>query len=158
MRRLYGALVAAEARLAGAFLVAMVALIFTGAVARLLEHPINWAIDVALCLFAWACFLSADIAWRRDALMSVDLLVHRLPEGARRLLRLLNLALISAFLVYTIVYGTLLAWSSRARSFQGMPEVSYSWVGASMPFGAALLLLTTLLKVRAELARRPAAS
>lgn len=153
MRRLYAALVAAEARLAGAFLVAMVALIFLGAVARMLQHPVNWAVDVALCLFAWACFLSADIAWRRDALMSIDLLVARLPERAARALRLLNLALISAFLVYVIGYGTLLAWSSRARSFQGMPDVSYSWVSASMPFGAALLLVTTLLKVRAELAR-----
>lgn len=153
MRRLYDALVAAEARIAGAFLVAMVALIFMGAVARMLQHPINWAVDVALCLFAWACFLAADIAWRRDALMSIDLLVGRLPAATQRALRLLNLALISAFLVYVIGYGTLLAWSSRARSFQGMPEVSYAWVSASMPFGAALLLVTTVLKIRAELAR-----
>lgn len=153
MRRLYAALVAAEVRLAGAFLVAMVALIFIGAVARMLQHPINWAIDVALCLFAWTCFLSADIAWRRDALMSLDLLVVRLPGPVARALRLLNLTLISAFFVYVIGYGTLLAWSSRARSFQGMPEVSYSWVSASMPFGAALLLVTTLIKIRNELAR-----
>jgi hypothetical protein len=47
-----------------------------------------------------------------------------------------------------------LAWVSRARSFQGIPEVSYSWVTASMPAGAALLLVTTLLKVRAEFAPR----
>lgn len=154
MRRLYAGLVAAEARLAGAFLVAMVALIFLNAVARMMQHPINWAIDVALCLFAWACFLAADIAWRRNALMSIDLLVSRLPAAAQRALRLANLAMITAFLVYVIGYGTLLAWISRARSFQGMPEVSYSWVSASMPFGAALLLVTTLLKIRDEVARR----
>jgi len=47
--------------------------------------------------------------------------------------------------------GTWLAWASRARSFQGIPEISYSWVTMSLPIGGALLLLTTLLKVRDEL-------
>ena len=30
-------------------------------------YPLNWTIDVATCLFAWACFLCADIAWRATA-------------------------------------------------------------------------------------------
>jgi len=33
---------------------------------------------------------------------------------------------------------------SRARSFQGIPEISYSWVTMSMPVGCLLLLVTTL--------------
>ena len=37
------------------------------------------------------------------------------------------------------------------RSFKGIPEISYSWVTMSMPVGAALLLVTTVLKVRDEL-------
>jgi TRAP-type C4-dicarboxylate transport system permease small subunit len=45
---------------------------------------------------------------------------------------------------------------SRERSFQGIPEVSYSWVTLSMVVGGALLLITTLLKLRAE--RRGAGS
>jgi TRAP-type transport system small permease protein len=36
------------------------------------------------------------------------------------------------------------------RSFQGIPEVSYSWVTMSLPVGAALLLVTTALKIRDE--------
>jgi TRAP-type C4-dicarboxylate transport system permease small subunit len=40
---------------------------------------------------------------------------------------------------------------SRARSFQGIPEFSYSWVTLSLPVGGVLLLVTTLLKVRDEL-------
>jgi hypothetical protein len=46
--------------------------------------------------------------------------------------------------------GAWLSWISRARSFQGIPEVSYSWVTMSMPVGAALLLVTCALKARAE--------
>ena len=46
--------------------------------------------------------------------------------------------------------GVYLSWISRVRSFQGIPEISYSWVTMSLPVGALLLLITT----RAEDARR----
>jgi TRAP-type transport system small permease protein len=145
---LYRAFVRCEAWIAAAFLVVMVALIFTGGVARMLGHPQNWTTDAALCLFAWAMFLSADIAWRRDSLMSIDLLTRRLPASAQRILLGINYLLIVSFLVYAIGMGTYLSWISRARSFQGIPEISYSWVTMSMPVGALLLLITTLRKIR----------
>ncbi|HEU4645590.1 MAG TPA: TRAP transporter small permease [Burkholderiales bacterium] len=152
--RWYERVIAAQARAAAALLVLMVALIFLNGVARVLGHPVNWAVDAATCLFAWACFFCADIAWRKGSLMAITLLVERLPAAAQRAVRLANYAVISAFLAYAVVGGVWLAWVSRARSFQGIPEVSYSWVTASMPVGCALLLVTTLLKVRAEFAPR----
>lgn len=150
MRAFYAAVLQVEARLAAVFLVLMAALIFLGGVARLAGHPLNWTTDVATALFAWACFLAADVAWRRDALMSIDLVTERLPPAALRWLRTLNHLLICAFLVYAVVMGTWLAWTSRARSFQGIPEVSYAWVTMSMPAGALLLLVTAVLKIRAD--------
>jgi len=146
--RLYAAVLRTEAWVAGTFLLAMVLLIFTGGVSRMLGHPQNWTTDIATCLFAWACFLCADIAWRRNALMSIDLLVVRLPGRVQHVVRWINYGLIMAFLVYAIVMGTWLSWISRARSFQGIPEISYSWVTMSMPVGALLLLVTTILKLR----------
>jgi TRAP-type C4-dicarboxylate transport system permease small subunit len=144
----YRGLCRAEAVLAGAFLLGMVALIFLGGVARTLGTPLNWTTDIATCLFAWACFLCADIAWRRDGLMAIGLVTARLPPAAAALLVRINLLLIAAFLAYVVVAGIHLAWVSRARTFQGIPGVSYSWVTASLPAGAALLLVTTLLKLR----------
>jgi hypothetical protein len=47
--------------------------------------------------------------------------------------------------------GVYLSWISRARSFQGIPEISYSWVTLSLPVGAVLLLISTALKVRGEM-------
>lgn len=152
--KLYERVIAAEAWVAAAFLVLMVALIFLGGVARVLGHPINWAVDAATCLFAWACFFCADIAWRKNSLMSIDLLVTRLPATLQLACRMFNYAVIAAFLVYAMVMGTWLSWISRARSFQGIPEISYSWVTMSMPVGAALLLVTAVLKVRAEFRTR----
>ena len=150
MRWLYERVIAAEAVLAAAFLVLMVVLIFAGGVARLLEHPINWAIDAATCFFAWACFLCADIAWRRNSLMSIEVLTRRLPPRLEKACRLVNYLIIMLFLIYVIGMGVWLSWISRERSFQGIPEVSYSWVTMSMPVGACLLLITAVLKVRAE--------
>ena len=134
-----------------ALLVLMVALIFLGAVMRVAGHPINWSTDFATCFFAWACFLCADVAWRRNSLMAIELVTSRLPQGLQKALRFANYAIISVFLVYLVGFGTWLAWTSRVRSFQGIPEVSYSWVTMSLPVGALLLLVTTALKVRDEL-------
>ncbi|MGQ0545042.1 MAG: TRAP transporter small permease [Betaproteobacteria bacterium] len=153
MKRLYERVIAAEAVIAAVFLLAMVLLIFAAGVTRLFGYPINWAVDVATCLFAWAVFFCADIAWRRGNLMSIEVVTSRLPPRLQAACRLLNYLIISAFLLYAIVMGLWLSWISRERSFQGMPEVSYSWVTMAMPEGAALLLATTALKARAELAR-----
>ena len=150
MRKLYERLIAAEAVLAAALLVLMVALIFLGGVLRMAGHPINWSIDFATAFFAWACFLCADIAWRRGSLMAIEFLPRLLPPGAQKALRLANYAIISAFLVYLVIMGAWLAWTSRARSFQGIPEISYSWVTAAAVVGGFLLLVTTALKIRDE--------
>jgi TRAP-type C4-dicarboxylate transport system permease small subunit len=151
MERLHARLLKLEAILAGTLLLSMVGLIFLGGVARLMRHPLNWTIDLATCSFAWACFLAADIAWRNDALMSIDFVAARGGAAVRRLLAYANLAIVSLFLLYVIYAGLWLSWVSRARAFQGIPAVSYSWVTMSMPVGAALLLLTTVLKLRARL-------
>ncbi len=148
MRAFYAGLLRLEAILAGIFLLLMVGLIFGGGIARLLHHPLNWTIDLSTCFFAWAVFLCADIAWRRDALMSIDVVSARLPPRGQRALSCVSYLIISGFLCYAIYAGALLSWVSRARSFQGIPGVSYSWVTMSISVGSALLLVTTLLKLR----------
>ena len=84
---LFGSRVESETPIVAAvFLVAMVALIFAGGVSRVFGYPLNWSTDAATCLFAWACFLCADIAWRRNGLMSIELVTSRLsPRGQRTL-------------------------------------------------------------------------
>jgi TRAP-type C4-dicarboxylate transport system permease small subunit len=151
LKTIYRRLCAAQAAIAGTLLVLMVMLIFVGGVSRVLGYPLNWSTDFATAFFAWACFLCADIAWQRNSLMAIEFLPARLPAGAQKTLRLVNYFLISAFLVYLIVMGTWLAYTSRARSFQGIPEISYSWVTASAVVGGFLLLITTALKIIDEL-------
>lgn len=154
LRDLHRRLGKIEAVVAAVFLSLMVGLIFYGGIARLLARPQNWTIDAATCLFAWSCFLCADLAWRRNSLMSIELVTERLPAGARRALMHVNYAIIGLFLIYVIYAGIWLSWVSRARSFQGIPGISYSWVTMSFPVGAALLLLTTGIKAADDLSGR----
>ena len=151
MRAFYAFILKLEAILAGVFLLLMVALIFTGGVARLLHYPLNWTIDLSTCAFAWATFFCADIAWRRDALMSINVLSSRLPPRGQRALTYLTHVIIAGFLCYSIYAGAVLSKVSWARSFQGIPGVSYSWVTMSICVGSVLLLVMTLLKLRAAL-------
>ena len=151
MARFYQRLCAAEAFIAAVLLILMVVLIFLGGVMRMMGSPINWSTDAATCFFAWGCFLCADIAWRNNGLMSIEILTDRLPANLQSACRLLNYAIIVAFLVYLMGAGFYLSWISRVRTFQGIPGVSYSWVTLSLPVGAALLLVTAMLKVRSEL-------
>ena len=150
MQKIYERICAAETWIASVFLIVMVILIFLGGVMRMLGHPINWSTDIATALFAWACFLCADIAWRKNSMMAIEVFTDRLPDGLQTMLRMVNYVLISGFLVYLAVMGVYLSWISRVRSFQGIPEISYSWVTMSLPVGAALLLVTTALKIRGE--------
>ncbi|MGP9819328.1 TRAP transporter small permease [Salinarimonas sp. NSM] len=155
MKRIMPALAKAEAILAGLLLMGMVGLIFTGGVARMMRNPLNWTIDLATCFFAWAAFLCADIAWRNDKLMAVELLGARLPPHGRHLLQTVNYAIIAVFLGYVVYAGAWLSWVSRARSFQGIPGVSYSWVTMSLVVGGLLLLATTLAKLVRHLRAGP---
>lgn len=151
LAKAYSWLCRAEVTIAAVLLVFIVVLIFSGGVARMMRHPINWTIDFATCFFAWATFLAADIAWRNNSLMGVDLLSARLGPVARLWLLRATYLIIALFLVYLAYAGVRLAILSSARSFQGISWISYSWVTMSLPVGAGLLLVTTCLKFRGTL-------
>ncbi|MGE5259166.1 MAG: TRAP transporter small permease [Hyphomicrobiales bacterium] len=140
-----------EAFTAQTALWSMATLIFAAAIARLLLYPINWAIDLSTCLFAWSCFLSADVAWHENKLMNVDVLIRKFPESTRRRLRLLNYFILFVFLAYLMAFGIWLSYTTRARTFQGIPGFSYTWVTLSVPVGAMCLFITTSIKFAREI-------
>lgn len=151
MKILYDCICKLESFLAWSTLWAMVALIFSAGIARLCLYPINWAIDLGTCLFAWSCFLSADIAWRNNKLMNVDVLIRNFPEKVKRILRLVNYVILIGFLSYLVIFGVSLSYTTRARTFQGIPGFSYTWVTLSVPVGALGMLITTILKLKRDI-------
>lgn len=154
MKTLYGNICEVEAFVARTTLWGMVILIFAAGIARLLKYPINWAIDLSTCLFAWSCFLSGDIAWRENKLMSVDIVVRLFPEKGKRYFDMFNYIVIIGFSVYLIFFGMWLSYTSRERTFQGIPNFSYTWVTISLPVGAIFLFMTGILKIKHHLKQR----
>jgi TRAP-type transport system small permease protein len=140
MAKFYENVCRAESIIARTTLIVMVVLIFSAAVARVFRYPINWAIDISTFLFAWSCFLSADVAWREDKIMNVDLLVKRFPVNVQRFLKYVNYIILIAFLLFLVVFGFWLSYTTRSRSFQGIPGFSYTWVTLSVPVGSFMLL------------------
>lgn len=123
-------------------------LIFVAAIARCLRFPIVWAVDASTFLFAWCVFLGGDIALRNDRLFCIVLLTEKLPQKFQLYLKVVNYIIIGVFLVGMIGYGSLLSYTTRLRTFQGIPGFSYTWVTISVPIGCALMLMTVIGKVR----------
>jgi TRAP-type C4-dicarboxylate transport system permease small subunit len=146
LNKLYGYVCFAEEVIAGLFLVAVMVLIFGSGVARSLGHPLRWGMDMATFLFAWTAFFSADVALRKDRHIRVEALVKHFPPKVQHYIGLLNYGVILTFLVFLMVYGVILAYGSRFRTFQGIPGFSYMWVTLSVPLGSLLLLISSIRK------------
>ena len=151
MRKLNELLNQAEMAIAKYALFALSALVFAAAVARTLRYPIAWAMDAATFLFAWCVFLGGDIAIRKDRLFCIVVLTEKLSPKAQGMMKIANYLIIAAFLAGMIVYGSYLSYTTRYRAFQGMPGVSYTWVTLSVPIGCALMLRSSIQKIRETL-------
>jgi len=146
MRRLYAAFCKAKDVIAMALLAVISTSVFVSAVARTLKHPVNWAQDLSLLLFAWLVFLGADMVLRRDDFISVEMIVQRLPGGIREVLYHLWYAIILAFLGALVRFGLPLCFQNSKRLFQTL-GISYSWATASVPVGSAFLAVTICVKL-----------
>ncbi|EGO63811.1 TRAP transporter small permease [Acetonema longum] len=148
MRRFYQYVCAAEMHIAKWALAVLTVLVIAAAVMRSIGMPIVWAIDAATFLFAWCVFLGGDIAMRNDRLVCIDVLTCRLPKKYQHYLKIINYSIIVVFLASLIAHGVKLAYTTRLRTFQGIPDVSYTWVTIAVPLGCLLMLITAILKIR----------
>ncbi len=148
MKRMYGFICEKEMLIAKSALGILTLLVFAAAVGRFLYYPLNWAMDAATFLFAWAVFLGADAAMRLDRLFCIEVVTGKLPRKAQLYLKMINYIIIIIFLLGMIGYGLWLSYTTRLRTFQGIPGFSYTWVTLSVPFGCALMLITAMLKIK----------
>lgn len=137
-----------EMRIAKGCVIVLTLLVFLSAVARSSGHPMSWTVDMATFLFAWSVFLGADAAMRKDMLVSIDLVVCRIPKKAQWYIKIINNILIGIFLIGMVVFGFLLSYTTYFRTFSGLPWLSYTWVTISVPLGCFLMLMTNFLKTK----------
>lgn len=147
MKAFYQKICKAEVILATVFLLVTVFIIFIAAVSRTLGMPINWALDIALLLFTWGVFLSADYAYRENRFVNVDIFFLKLPTQLQTGVEFFTYLIILSFLITMIYQGSIMSVFTWHRSFQGIPALSYTWVTLSIPICSALMTITALIKV-----------
>ncbi len=154
VKKIYESVCKGEVFIIKIFLIFFVGLIFIAAATRYMGYPINWSVDIAVCLFAWCTFLGGDVAMRKNKLMNVEFFINKLSLRNKNYIELLNLMIILVFLLALIGYGIKLSYTTRFRAFQGIPWFSYTWVTMSVPIGSMLMMITTILKIREKLLKR----
>lgn len=152
MKKFYEEICKIEACIAKCTLTIISSLVFIAAIARTIHYPITWAVDVATFFFAWCVFLSGDLAMRNDRLVSIEIVTDMLPQKIRYFLKLFNWIVIIIFLSALIGFGFWLSYTTRFRTFQGIPGFSYTWVTLSVPVGCAMMLVTAIIKVKVLIA------
>ncbi len=134
-------------------LVTITVLVFLSAVARTVGHPLNWAVDISLLLFAWQVFIGGDIAVRNTNLIGVEILADKFPPRVQKILKISFFILIIMFLSVLVYFGVPLLLQNWKRLFQVLP-ISYSWCTLSVPVGALLMIISSGIRLF-ELVKKP---
>lgn len=109
----------------------------------LLSQPSSWTEEVMRRLLIWCVMLGVVVAFRRGALVSVDLMLRSSRGWWRQLVRGLIAVVSLAFLAVLVWFGTDLAWRVRFQSFASI-ELSMGWAYAALPAGALLAMLAVV--------------
>jgi TRAP-type C4-dicarboxylate transport system permease small subunit len=109
----------------------------------LFQAPSDWTEVLIRTMLIWSVYLGIAIAFRRGALVSVDLLRSRIKGAAARNLRRLLTTASVVFLIVVAVMGAQLAWIARFQLLVGL-EVSMAWAYSAIPTGCCLAIIGVL--------------
>lgn len=77
---------------------------FANVIARyVFQDNILWALEVTVFLFAWLVLIGASYCVKITAHLGVDIVIHSVPEGPRRILGLLAVAASLAFCILLLI-------------------------------------------------------
>lgn len=155
LAKAYKKFCATELTIGAILLISTVFILTIAAILRTVGLPINWGLDLALLMFTWSVYIGADTALRDDKMVNVDLLQQYLSPVARKALQITIYILILIFLSFLVYFGFRLAYSSRYRTFQGIPFLSYTWATLSIPIPATFMIITVVLKIIKLLKQNP---
>ena len=146
MKEIYKKFAKLEGIIANILLISIFALVFLSAFTRTLGHPINWAQDAALVAFAWMTFLGSDLAIRNTRLIGIEVLTKHFPKIIQKYLDIIFKVIIIIFLIILIKYGYVMVITGIRRTITTL-GISYAYVTASVPVGAFLMIISTVIRL-----------
>lgn len=107
------------------------------------NQPSTWTEEAMRRLLVWCVMFGIVLAFRRGALVSVDLALRTASGRWRALLRGFITGSALAYLAVLAWFGVNLTWRVRFQSFAAL-DLSMAWAYAALPVGAALCMLAVL--------------
>ena len=139
---------------AALLLLGVVVLVGVAAASRALGAPIIWSIEVAQLLFLWLCIIAIDLGLQHERHFGIGLISDNIPPAARKILQIVNLAILIGLLVYLLQF----AWRNMILMhprLDGALQMPGSYFHASMVVGFVLMIRTLAVKLAGTI-RKPA--
>jgi len=121
----------------------------------LLGDQARWTEELARFLMVWLAFLGAALAYVRQAHLGVDVLVERMEPAARKVVMLVEHAVVFLFAVFVLGFGGAELFRERLASGQTMPALGIfkAWQYLCVPVSGALIGLIAIAHFMHALAR-----
>ncbi|MEP7456687.1 TRAP transporter large permease subunit [Phyllobacterium sp. SB3] len=127
--------------------VAEVVILFAGIVARYVLHrPLIWSDELASILFLWLAMLGAVVAFRRGEHMRMTALVGMMNPARRAFFDVIAVVGALAFLLFIIYPAYDYAHEETYITTPAL-EITNAWRAAALPVGAALMIVSSLIKL-----------
>ena len=141
MKKAGDALYKVECFISGAAFVVMVGVIAFNVFCRFITRSsYAWAEEIAYLGFNWAVFFGICVVYRNQGLISIDVLVDRLPKKAQHAVQSITFALVGVVNIALIVWGTQLAVLSFARKTPAL-RIPYFWMYIEIPIVCCILMI-----------------
>lgn len=108
-----------------------------------LSEPSTWTEELMRRLLVWCVMLGIAVAFRRGALVSVDLMLRTATGWWREVVRWLITVTALGYLSVLLWQGIDLATRVRFQSFASM-ELSMAWAYAALPVGAFFCMVAVI--------------
>ena len=130
-----------DAYIAGAMMIVTIVLVVVNVITRkLFNYIIIWSEEVATSCFVYSVFIGA---YRKHQHVGVDLLVERLPAGARRAVHLITSALLVVINGYITVLSVQFIQSSWIKRMP-ITKLPSSVVNTALVIGFGLMTIYSL--------------
>ena len=120
---------------------------------KLFNYIIIWSEEIATSCFVYSVFIGAAYAYRKHQHVGVDLLVERLPAGARRVVHLITNALLVIINGYITVLSVQFIQSSWIKRMP-ITKLPSSVVSTALVIGFGLMTIYSLVFFVKDLKRR----
>lgn len=128
-------------------LIVLVALVMHMTVMRYIGRPPIWSLEIIQGLFAWTCFVAADVAFSNSSHFGIDAFHKLIPKTVAKYVKLIQTLLIVGLLSCLFIYSCQYLLQTKMRTLPST-GISFAWVAAGASTGITLMLITALENIK----------